>query len=283
MKQLVEPEKIFFFFKRQRWLLLLLVVLTIIIPRDVFARWHGVSCRAMILTDATKYRRLYSKNVNLRVVPASTVKIMTALLVLEKLPLEGYVTVSAKATGVPPSKLFLRAGERYKVKDLLYGMLLKSGNDAAIVLAEAVAGSEWQFVQMMNNRAKQLGANNTKFANASGLPAHRVSQYTTAYDMYLMFAKALQYPFFREIIKRRYGIFYSQEGRRITFKNHNKILFMGWKNKVYGKTGYTRSAGPCFVGTIKKGNSDLIVAAFNCHDRWDDIKYVVSAFGGVNL
>jgi D-alanyl-D-alanine carboxypeptidase len=208
----------------------------------------GNSCQAVILSNTTSVDRLYGKNVNSKVKPASTTKVMTALLAMENLSLNQYVTVSARATQVQPSKLDLRAGERYKVSDLLEAAVVNSANDAAVVLAEAVAGSEWQFVQMMNARAKQLGAKNTKFANSHGLPSGKTSQYTTAYDMYLIFLKALKYPFFRDVIKMKYGSMTSQGGRQISFKSHNKMLFRR-PGLVKGKTGWTYASRHTFVGT----------------------------------
>jgi len=105
---------------------------------------------------------------------------MTALLVLEHLNLDEYVTVSKNATRPQPTKLYLKPGEKYKVRDLLYAIVLKSANDAAVVLAEAIAGTHWEFVVMMNKRAKEIGADHTRFANAHGLPTKKDPQYTTA-------------------------------------------------------------------------------------------------------
>ena len=243
----------------------------------------AVSCRAVIFSDSTKVKRLYGKNVQTRVIPASTTKVMTALLAMEKLSLDQYVRVSNNCSHVQPTKLYLKAGERYRVRDLLYAILLNSANDASIVLAEAVAGSEANFVAMMNKRAKQIGANHTRFTNSNGLPTRKISQYTTAYDMYLIFRQALKYPFFREAIKLKYKTIYSKAGRKLNLKSHNKILFSNWKRKVYGKTGYTRSAGACFVGTLQKGESTLIIGVFNCPNRWEDIKRVIAKYGGVAL
>jgi D-alanyl-D-alanine carboxypeptidase (penicillin-binding protein 5/6) len=243
----------------------------------------SVTCRAVIFSDSTKAHRLYGKNVHEKVLPASTTKVLTALLVLEKLSLDQYVTVSQRATYAQPSKIHARPGERYKVRDLLYAILLHSANDASIVLAEAVAGSEAKFVQMMNQRAKELGAKHTKFANSNGLPTKRGYQYTTAYDMYLIFRQALKHDFFREAIKRRYKTIESDGGRKIGLKSHNKILFNDWKNKIYGKTGYTRAAQACFVGTLENGGSTLIIGVFGCTDRWGDIKRVVTKYSGLSL
>ncbi len=242
-----------------------------------------ISCKAVIFSDSTKIKRLYGKNVHKKILPASTTKIMTALIAMQQLPLNKYVTVNKNATRVVPTKIFLRPGEEYKVRDLIYAILIMSANDASVVLAEAVAGSEKNFVKMMNKKAKQIGARHTKFANSHGLPTPKNTQYTTAYDMYLIFREALKYPFFRKAITYKYKNIYSKNGRKITLKSHNKILFKNWKKKIYGKTGYTKAAGACFIGTLKKGKSSLIIGAFGCPKRWKDIKYIVSTYGGIRL
>ena len=244
---------------------------------------YQISARAAIFSDSTKVKRLYGKSVHTKVLPASTTKVMTALVVMQHLPLDRYITVSKRATQVQPTKADLVPGEKYKVRDLLYAILIKSANDASVVLAEAVAGSEQKFVGMMNKKAKQIGAKHTRFANSHGLPSAKGTQYTTAYDMYLIFRKALKYPFFRSAIKYKYRVIRSDKGRKIKLKSHNKILFFNWKKKIYGKTGYTKAAKSCFVGTIQKGKSTLIIAVFGCSRRWTDIKHIVSYYGGIAL
>ncbi|MCR4337790.1 MAG: D-alanyl-D-alanine carboxypeptidase [Candidatus Omnitrophica bacterium] len=243
----------------------------------------AVSARSAIFSNSTRVVRYYGKNVHTKVPPASTTKVMTALLVLERLDLDDTVTVSSRATYPQPSKLHVRPGEKFKVRDLLYAVLMSSANDASVVLAEAVAGSEGKFVQMMNQRARQLGAKNTKFVNSHGLPSGKTHQYTTAYDMYLMFRAALQHDFFKLVIKKKYKTISSLDGRNFHLKSHNKILFKGWKQSLYGKTGYTRSAGQCFVGYLTKGDDICIIAVFGCTRRWDDIKHIVSRYGGIVL
>lgn len=273
-----------FFNKNSRSaILLFLIVFIIILSYSDVDAGKNISCKSVIFSDSTKVKRLYGKSVHKRVLPASTTKVMTALIVLEKLSLNQYITVSKRATGAQPTKLYLKPGEQYKVRDLLYAILLKSANDASIVLAEAVAGSEWNFVQMMNQKAKEIGAKHTKFANSNGLPSRKVSQYTTAYDMYLIFRRALRNSFFKNAIKKKYKTIKSKAGRAIKLKSHNKILFKGWKRNIYGKTGYTKAAGACFVGTIDKGKSTLIMGFFGCSDRWDEIKHIVSKYGGISL
>lgn len=246
-------------------------------------RAYSVSARSAIFSNSTQGERYYGKNINTKVIPASTTKVMTALLVLEKLPLDQVITVSRRAVGAPPSNIHLKAGEKFKVRDLLYAILLNSANDAAIVLAEAVAGSEWKFVAMMNDRAKQLGAKNTKFANASGLPTKKVRQYTTAYDMYLIFRQALKHGFFKNAVADKHRTISSLGGRKVNLRNHNKMLFKGWKKNIYGKTGYTRAAKACFVGYFMKEKEVHIIAVFGCTRRWDDIKHIISRYSSIVL
>lgn len=244
----------------------------------------AISAKSVIFSDSTRGKRLYGKDIHKRVPPASTLKVMTALLVLERISLEKVVTVSRHALYPQPSKINVRPGEQYKAGSLLYAVLLNSANDAAIVLAEAVAGSEDNFVDLMNKKAKELGCKNTKFANPHGLPDSD-SQYTSAYDMYLIFREALKYPFFRQAIEYRHKTIYSEGGRKIILTSHNDILFSKWKQKIYGKTGYTRSAKACFVGYVKKDGHDLIIAILGCKSRcrWKEIKYIVSTYGGIKL
>lgn len=248
---------------------------------------HGrsgwISARSAIFSNSTAGVRYYGKNVHLRVLPASTTKVMTALLVLERLPLDRVLTVSARATRVQPTTIALKVGEQFTVRDLLFAVLMKSANDASIVLAEAVAGSETEFVRMMNNRARELGAVNTRFANSNGLPTPKIKQYTSAYDMYLIFRKAIQNDFFRRVLKLRYHKIVSQGGRTVLLKTHNKILMTNWNQKVYGKTGYTRGAKQCFVGYIMKGNELCIISVFGCSHRWKDIKYIIERYSRIDL
>jgi D-alanyl-D-alanine carboxypeptidase (penicillin-binding protein 5/6) len=219
----------------------------------------------------------------MKVPPASTTKVMTALLVLENLALDQYVTVSHKATLPQPTKLYLKPGDKYRVRDLLYAILLKSANDAAVVLAEAVAGSEEEFVKMMNRRARALGAKHTQFANPHGLPS-KATQFTTPYDMYLIFRHTLlNHSFFKKAVTLSNKTIYSKSGRQHSLRSHNKILFKSWKQKLFGKTGYTHAAGACFVGfTLKQGNI-LIIAIFGAPRRWEDIKYIVEKYGNIDL
>ncbi|MFA5260687.1 MAG: hypothetical protein WC450_05610, partial [Candidatus Omnitrophota bacterium] len=108
-------------------------------------------------------------------------------------------------------------------------------------------------------------------------------QYTTPYDMYLIFRAALKQDFFRQLVGTKYHTIYSLQGRKIPLKSHNKILFMDWKKKLRGKTGYTKAAKACFVGYLQKGQSICFIAVFGCTRRGTDIKYIVEHYGGIDL
>jgi len=253
--------------------------------RHIYFRHRGpyrVTANTALLWDPANNQRLFDLGADRQVFPASTTKILTAILALENLPLDKYVTVSWHATQVPQTKLGLRAGESYRVRDLLQGLLLKSANDAAVVLAEAVAGSEGKFVDMMNARAKQIGALHSHFANPHGLPSVG-AQYTTASDMALIFSQALKNDFFRQAITFKYLVIYSKDGHRCFLKSHNKTLFLNWKQHVFGKTGWTIEAQSCFVGYMPRGNGILIIAVYGCRKRWTDMKFIIEHYGHIEL
>lgn len=200
---------------------------------------------------------------------------MTALIVLETLPLDHVVTIGPRPALVQPSMIYLKEGEQYYVRDLLYALLLKSANDAAVALAEAVSGSEAAFARKMNDRAKSLGAKKTHFVNAHGLPSKQ-EQYSIPYDMYLIFRQAIKHDFFRDAIKHKQMTIRSLAGREIALQSHDKILFKDWKTPVYGKTGWTRKAQQCFLGYAKVGNDICIISLFGVTNRWQDIRYIIS-------
>lgn len=239
---------------------------------------YSISAKSALLSNVSRNQQLFGKNIHRRVHPASTTKVMTALLVLEHLPLDSIVSVPSAAVNVQPSKIDLVPGEEYKVSDLLYALLLNSANDVSIVLAMAVSGSEEKFVKLMNDRARQLGAAHTRFVNSNGLPSRR-TQYTSAYDMTLIFKEALKHSFFKKAINASYKTIYSRAGRKISLKSHNKMLFTQWGNDIYGKTGYTKAARACFVGYTIRGKDTFIIAVFGCSRRWEDIQYIMRRYG----
>ncbi|MDE2028676.1 MAG: D-alanyl-D-alanine carboxypeptidase [Candidatus Omnitrophica bacterium] len=249
-------------------------------------RRHGpyhLTANTALLWDPARNQNYFAQGADREVYPASTTKVLTAILVLENLPLDKQVTVPAQAALMPQTKLGLRPGEVWRVRDLLYGMLLHSANDAAVTLAVAVAGSQEKFVDMMNARARQLGALHSHFANPDGLPSTG-PQFTTAADMSRIFLQALKNDFFRQALTYKYMTISSVAGRRLFLKSFNKTLFFSWRRQVFGKTGYTREARYCFVGYIPRGKEDmLVIAVYGCRRRWTDMKYIIEHYGHIML
>ncbi len=216
-----------------------------------------IQSRAAVVMDAATGRVLYAKNPELRLLPASTTKLMTALVVIEKAKLTDVVTVSQRAASAPPTKAGLKAGDKVTIETLLYAALMKSANDAAVALAKAVAGSEEEFVALMNMKALAIGANNTHYINANGLPGK--GQYITAYDLSKIMRHAIKYPVLKEILGTRITEIATETGKTMFIKNTNKLL---WSDEelLGGKTGYTNQARHCFVCAGERGNETLIVA-----------------------
>lgn len=241
----------------------------LVYPEKAFAMGLPITASSALLLDQNSRSLIYAKNVNERRAPASTTKLLTAMVVIDMLPLDGIVTIPKFAESIQPSKIYLRRGERYYVGDLVRAMLINSANDAAAVLAVAAAGSESAFAGRMNAKARSLGCRRSNFVHASGLPAS--NQYSTAYDMALIMRNAQRYPFIVRALKTRTAVIQSLGGRRIGLRNHNKML---WRDsrEVIGKTGWTRSAKHCFVGQIGPG---AFVSMLGSRSLWKDLKILV--------
>jgi D-alanyl-D-alanine carboxypeptidase (penicillin-binding protein 5/6) len=199
---------------------------------------------------------------------------------LDHLSLNQVVTIPRFATKVEPSKIYLRTGERYYVRDLVRALLINSANDAAEVLAVAVAGSPQNFAAMMNKKAQSLGCRHSHFVRANGLPAR--NQYSTAYDMTLIMAEADRYPFIVQTLKTKTITIQSLGGRRIGLRNHNRML---WKDhrEVLGKTGWTRAAKHCFVGLINASGRQVFVAMLGSRKLWKDLRKLVDYQFGTSI
>ncbi|MGA2517301.1 MAG: D-alanyl-D-alanine carboxypeptidase family protein [Thermodesulfobacteriota bacterium] len=223
-----------------------------------------MDARSAVIREASTGRVLYAKNPDLRLPPASTAKLMTAILVIEKANLNDVVTISKNASRVRPLKAGFKKGDKVTVEELLYAALIKSANDAAVALAEVVAGSEENFVCLMNQKTAVLGAKDTQFINATGLPGPR--QYTTAFDLSTIMVSALSYPKLREIIGTPVAEFSTRDGRHLSLKNTDKLL---WSDEcvIGGKTGYTFTAGHCFVGAAEREKATIIVALLGSPSR----------------
>lgn len=257
-----------------------LVVLLILFP--VASLWsfspdEDLTARAAILIDSSTGKILYQKEPDLRLPPASTTKIVTAILTLESgRNLRDLLTVSKTATRVPASKLYLRPGQTLTIEDLLYGLLLSSANDASVVLAEGIGGSVDHFAEMMTKKANEIGATNSHFANPHGLTAP--DHYSTARDLALLFRYAMKNATFREIVQTKISSVTSNTlvrkraiARRISVRNHNRLLW-NFDGAIGGKTGYTLAAQKCFVGAVQRDGVTLIVSILGSRDQWGDTR-----------
>jgi D-alanyl-D-alanine carboxypeptidase (penicillin-binding protein 5/6) len=242
---------------RLPYLLLLFILFHCMLPSLSLADPDEIQSRAAVAMDATTGRVLYAKNPNLRLLPASTTKLMTAIVVVERSKLSDITTVSQRAAGQPATRVGLKAGQKFTLENLLYAALMKSGNDAAVALAEAVGGTEEHFVGLMNEKAAAIGANDTHFVNANGLP--EPGQYITAYDLANIMRQAIKYPVLREILGTRVTRVSTEAGKQIRVKNTNKLLWSD-DDVLGGKTGYTRQARHCFVCAGERDNDTIIVA-----------------------
>ena len=227
---------------------------------------ENLYARSAVLMDADTGRILYEKNGEAVLPMASTTKIMTLLVTLENADLEGTVTVSSYAASMPDVQLNIREGERYRLKDLCYSMMLESHNDAAAAIAEHVGGSVEGFASMMNQKARDLGCYHTYFITPNGLDAedeHGVHS-TTAEDLARIMRFCMQNDAFLSITREPSWNFTDLDGTRsFTVNNKNAFLNM-MEGALTGKTGFTNDAGYCYVGALEREGKRLIVALLAC-------------------
>jgi len=226
-----------------------------------------ITARAAFLMDADTGAILYEKNSDLPLPPASTTKVMTAIVALERKSPDTFFRVSRNATRMPRCKIGVYAGEKWRMKDLLFSILLNSANDASVVVAEGTAGSVEDFSLLMNRKAKEAGAYNTHFANPHGLD--QKNHYATARDMALIFKYAMSNPMFKNILKIKSILIRGPGHRLITLRSHNRLLD-SFEGMIGGKTGYTSKAQRCFVGEAERNGRDLLVCVFGSQDHFRD-------------
>lgn len=221
-----------------------------------------VSASSAIVLDGATGRILWEHNAREQALIASTTKIMTGLLVTELCDLQAEVSVPGAAVGVEGSSLYLKEGEVLSVEALLYGMMLHSGNDAAAALAIFCAGSIPEFAEKMNSKAAELGLKQTHYANPHGLDSEE--NYSTAYDLAVLTAYAMNNPEFHQVVSCKSAVFGSRR-----FTNHNKLLWR-YEGAVGVKTGYTKSAGRILVSCAERGGRRLIAVTINDPCDWED-------------
>jgi len=231
-----------------------------------------INSQAAVVMDASTGEILFAKNSDYLLPPASTAKLMTAIVVMEKANLSEVVTISQRAAQTHPLKAGFKKGDQVTIEGLLFAALLKSGNDAAVALAEAVAGSEENFVSFMNEKAALVGATNTRFINATGLPG--IGQYITALDLSKIMKYAMSYSKLKEILATPSAEVSTEKGKAIFLKNTDKLL---WSDEqiIGGKTGYTNSAKHCFVFAAERDGKTIIVSLLGSPTRknlWKEAK-----------
>lgn len=236
------------------------LVVTIIFPQPVCGVELNLTAESAILMDAHSGKILYEKNPDKMLYPASMTKLMTLVLAMEALEvgrvkMDDVVTASENAASYRGSRIFLSAGEKLTFKELLLGVALASGNDAAVAVAEHVAGSHEAFVEMMNKKAAEIGMKNTHFVNCNGL--HDSEHYTTAADFAILGRYALNFPQLLEISSIKHYRIREDTSRPFQYDNKNKLLWF-YPGTDGFKTGWTEDAKYCFIGTCLRNNLRLI-------------------------
>lgn len=223
---------------------------------------------AAVVIDAKSGAVICEKNPDARLPMASTTKIMTAKIVLDTLSLDTVVTVPKEATLTEGSSIYLAENEKITVKDLLYGLLLESGNDAAVTLAYAVSGSTEEFAKLMNRTAVNMGLSNTSFANPHGLTAE--NHFVSAYELAYITMCAMKNETFKEMVSSVRYISPSIDGTHTRyFYNHNKLLRM-YDGAIGVKTGYTEASGRCLVSCAERNGEEYICVTLNDRNDWAD-------------
>lgn len=245
------------------------------------------STTSEIVIDADSKRILYSNNADIKRGIASTTKILTAITVIENYDISTQLTIKKEWTNIEGSSIYLKQGEILTAEELLYGLMLRSGNDTAVALAVGLAGDIETFCSLMNETAKKIGANNSNFTNPHGLSDE--SHYSTAYDLALITAYALKNPIFAKIVSTKSIKIGSGESERVLI-NKNKMLSR-YPYATGVKTGYTKKAGRCLVSSANKNGFNLVCVVLNCgpmfersedllQDAYSDYKRVLLLKGG---
>ena len=235
---------------------------------STFAESYNTSAKAMCVMEASSQRVLATKNSSAQLPMASTTKIMTAITAIESgADLDKVFEISPRAVGVSGTSLYLRAGEKFTLRDLLYGLMLISGNDASVAIGEYAGGSVEKFVEMMNKKAQEIGATNSHFDNTHGLDSK--THYTTAYDLALITSYAMQNPIFEEIVSTKNIKITNSDGNNRYLKNKNKLLSsLEGCNGV--KTGFTDDAGRCLVTSCERDGMDVVCVVLNCGPMFEE-------------
>lgn len=236
-----------------------------------------LTAKAAIVVDAQTGDIHFAHNPNLQLAPASTTKLLTGMIALRQLAPGEILSVSRYASTMPATKVWLRSGWTMSQRDLLHALMLRSANDAAVVIAEGVAGSVPDFARLMNATARSIGATQSNFVTPNGLPAS--GHVSTARDLAIIMRHALDTPGMRNLLETRTTVIQPASGsaKRIALRSTNKML---WREDLHviGKTGWTRQAKRCFVGAASASGREVIIAVLGATDLWGDVE-LLSAYG----
>ena len=229
----------------------------------------GISSRCGVLMEQQTGRVMYEKCADEPMYIASITKILTALIAIEETDLDVWVEIDEEIIQQVGSSLYLIAGDEMKLSDLLYGLMLRSGNDAALAIARHVGGSEADFATMMNERAAEIGMENSMFQNASGLD-ETTYNLSTARDMALLQRYAMNHPIFREISGTVQHRATSRGGKVFVWRNKHRMVRGSYEYAVSGKTGYTEEARRTLVTSARQDDMELVVVTIKAGDDWND-------------
>lgn len=248
--------------------LLLALLLTSVSAAAYAQEEFSTTAQSAMVMEQSSHRELFAKNADKRLPMASTTKIVTALVTLNNANLDDVVEIPAKACGIEGSSVYLRAGEHLTVRELLYGLMLRSGNDCATALALHVSGSMEAFAELMNDTARKLGCENSNFVNSHGL--HDDNHYTSARDLALITCEAFNNSDFCQIVNTK-SVRISNEGYDYdrVLVNKNKLLTR-YEFADGVKTGYTKKAGRCFVGSATQNGMKVVVVVLNCGPMFEE-------------
>lgn len=241
-----------------------LIIATVIACVTITPTANADSASGSIVMEVNSGRVLYSENEDKRLPMASTTKILTALVVLEHCALSDIVKVPREGVGIEGSSIYLKEGDDRTVEELLFGLMLRSGNDAAVTLALHTAGSIESFSALMNERAREIGAINSNFVNPHGL--HDDAHFTTAYDLALISCEAMKNFDFKRIVSSRSAKFEER-----VYYNKNKML-SSYDGATGIKTGYTKRAGRCLVSSSSRNGMEVVCVTLNCYQMWEQSK-----------
>ena len=246
------------------------------VNKDVLTANFNVSSEAAIVYNASKKEVVFEKNAHIKKLTASICKVVTALTALENLNKSNYLIISDEMVNVEGSKIYLEVGDIISIETLIYGLLLRSGNDAAKALALAYNNNEEDFVYKMNELVKKYNLKNTIFNNPSGLDED-TKNYSTCYDLAILTSIALENETFSKVFKTKKYSCTLPSGKNLYFYNKHKLLQTD-DSVIGGKTGYTKKAGRTLITVFNKNNEILIVVTMDAYNDWNLHKMLVSKY-----